>query len=125
MKQFKLFLILQTIGFFSLLISCQQASKQPNVVETAPKIDTVSIPVFLVYGELPPVGYAEEEDSLITQKFGFHIKRIAGCEITTQLVDSVKTINQENNSVMKSKYGNDWGQKFETTAKLKLAIPAI
>ena len=104
-----------------LLFSCKQKPTKQNFDE----ITNVSVPTFLIYGELVPNGYVKEKDSSVTQQFGFNIKRVAGCEVTNKLVARVKENNEKNNLIMRSKYGTNWKQKFETAAKLKLAIPEI
>ncbi len=121
----KNFMYLILITVLSIVVSCKQKSTKQKFIETPNKSVTESIPTFLIYGELMPDGYIKQKDSSITQKFGFNIKRVAGCEITNKLVDSVKTINQKNNEIMRSQYGNNWKQKFETATRQKIAIPEI
>ncbi|MCU0437462.1 MAG: hypothetical protein MUC49_06060 [Raineya sp.] len=112
--------------FSTLFFSCNQETDKPqnqnnqNLSKKEP-----DKAVFLIYGELAPTGYIEERDSSITQKFGFSVRRITGCAITPQLIDSVKVINQKSNSLMESKYGKDWRQKFEKETNMKLAISSI
>ena len=72
-----------------------------------------------------PDGYATERDSAVVQKFGFRITQLAGCDVTTVLVDSAATVNKKNDLLMQAKYGKNWQAKFEAETKLKLAIPGI
>lgn len=107
-----------------LFLSCNQEADKPQKLQNLPKKEPQKT-IFLIYGELAPTGYIKEQDSSITQKFGFCVKRITGCEVTPELTDSVKVINQKNNSLMQSKYGKDWIQKFEKETNMKLAIPDV
>lgn len=107
-----------------LAISCETKIEKPNSGEIA-KSTKPDIPAFLVYGELPPVDYAEDQDSTTTKKFGFVVKRVAGCEVTNSLLDSVHTINKESDEKMIAKYGENWKENFEKKSNLKLAIPDI
>ncbi|KOY86860.1 hypothetical protein AD998_12550 [bacterium 336/3] len=109
-----------------LSLSCNQETDKPqnqNTQNFSKKEPDKA--VFLIYGELAPTGYVEEKDSSITQKFGFCVHRITGCEVTPELIDSVKVINQKSSSMMQSKYGKDWIQKFEKETNMKLAIPNV
>jgi|GEM_PF-3595680 len=116
--------------FLVLTISCTQETKNPNAAKqakqpTKDKITKDKIPTFLLYGELMSEGWIDEQDSTVAKRFGFTIKRVAGCEVTDELVDSVKIINQKNDLIMQSKYGKNWKQQFEKETKLQLAIPHI
>lgn len=113
--------------FIILIVSCnQETHKSQNVNKTKNTSQKQpEKPLFLIYGELAPAGYVEAKDSVITQKFGFCIQRITGCEVTPELIDSVKVINQKSNSMMQSKYGKDWIQKFEKETNMKISIPSI
>lgn len=105
-------------------ISCSQSNENKPILKTK-VVKSENLPTFLIYGELALFGYVEEKDSVSTKKFGFNVKRVADCDVTSELIDSVKTINIENDLTMKSKYGNDWKLKFEEQSKLKIAIPEI
>ena len=70
-------LILTFLSFFS-------CSEKPKTVNQKKEI-----PTFLMYGEIAPVGYLEEQDDSIARKFGFSIKRVAGCEVDDKLLDSI------------------------------------
>ncbi|SFW65701.1 hypothetical protein [Cellulophaga fucicola] len=109
----------------SLTVACKQKATEQKTKENIKKNEVANIPTFLLYGELVPEGYVEEKDSSITKKSGFTIKRVADCEITDQLVDSVKTINLKNELIMNSKYGDNWKQEFEKETNLRLQIPDI
>lgn len=84
--------------------------------------DEDSLKVFLIYGELAPDGYLDEENP-ITESYGFKLKRVAGCEVEESMV---KDVLMQNNSALKEmnkKYGNNWMKEFEKETKYKLAIP--
>lgn len=105
--------------------SCSKSNNHKNIILETKISKSKSQPTFLLYGELLPVGYTEEKDSVSTKKFGFNIKRVADCDVTSELIDSVKKINIESNAIMKSEYGNDWKEKFEKQTNIKIAIPEI
>ena len=81
--------------------------------------------IFLTYGELPPVNYIDEKDSIITQKFGFQIKRLGNCEVTNSMISKAKRTNSKSNAQMKSKYGNDWITKFEKETGIIFYVPFV
>lgn len=81
-----------------------------------------SIKVFLIYGELAPDGYLDEENP-ITEKYGFKLKRVAGCEVEESMVTDVLKQNNTALNQMNKKYGDDWIKEFEKKTKYKLAIP--
>ena len=116
--------ILFLFSVFSVIISCiKKADKQTIIVNNTDSVKSETV-VFLNYGMIIP-GYALEIDSVKTKKFGFIIKNVAGCEVTDALLDRIKTNNEASDLKMKTKYGNNWQQDFEKTAKLKLGIPNI
>lgn len=110
---------------FIFFISCGEKPESRSQVEKINKIEKNEIPTFLIYGEIPPVGYLEEQDSSIAKKFGFNIKRVAGCDVTEELVDSIKKINQKNDQIMQLQFGKDWKREFEIQTNLKISIPDI
>ncbi|RZJ42130.1 MAG: hypothetical protein EOO19_13935 [Chryseobacterium sp.] len=120
-----------SLQYFMLIViaicvaSCSKSNNHKNIILETKISKSKSQPTFLLYGELLPVGYTEEKDSVSTKKFGFNIKRVADCDVTSELIDSVKKINIESNAIMKSEYGNDWKEKFEKQTNIKIAIPEI
>lgn len=116
-------IVLTFLSFFS----CSERPKTEERLEEKPKIvnQKIEIPTFLMYGEIAPVGYLEEQDDSIARKFGFSIKRVAGCEVDDKLLDSIKTINQKNDAIMRKKYGNNWINNFEKNSHLKMFIPFL
>lgn len=118
----KCFLVL--ISIFTLL-NCQEKTSKSNSV-LLKKVDNEvkdKLPTFMIYGEPYPVGYAEEQDSLVTEKFGFKIKRVAGCEISNVLKQSVINNNRKENQKMEQLFGKNWKENFAKKSKLELLIP--
>ena len=74
---------------------------------------------------MAPAGYLEEQDSAIARSFGFRVKRVAGCDVTSALVDSVKLVNRQSDNTMKAKHGAGWAAAFEKSAGLKIALPFV
>jgi len=108
-----------TILYVLLLISCSDTNKKQS---NSLKDKETKIPIFLMYGELPPTDYAGEKDSLKTLRYGFLIKRVAGCDVTDGLIDSVETVNKNANQQMQQKYGKNWRTTFEKQSKLKFLL---
>ena len=92
--------------------------------EYSSKQQVAPLPVFFIYGELAPMGYLNGEDP-ITEKYGFKLKRIAGCEISNTIIKKAYTQNQKSFKEMNTKYGKYWIDEFEKKSKYKLAIPSI
>ncbi|AFM05126.1 hypothetical protein Fleli_2773 [Bernardetia litoralis DSM 6794] len=115
-----------------LLISCGENSKEIHQVNNIKQTDTTtiiaenkveeSLPTFQIYGELAPVGYLDSENP-ITEKYGFIMKRIAGCAVGSDEAKKVNKNNTEALEKMNAKYGNDWQVNFEKETGFKLWIP--
>ena len=88
------------------------------------KSENEKMPTFLIYGELAPVDYLDDEN-VITEKYGFKLRRVAGCAVSLSLVISVKLNNRVAFRRMNKRYGEDWMQRFENETNWKLAIPDI
>jgi len=67
--------------------------------------------VYLTYG-LPLEGDRENADWVIANKWGFTYKRVAGCTVTTQLLDSVNAHNDLVFLVLTKRFGKNWNDKF-------------
>lgn len=108
------------------LLSCNENTintinnKQDNNIAGAVLLDT--LPVFQIYGELAPADYIDD-DNPITEKYGFRVKRVAGCEVDDDILNSVHKNNQRSLKIMNQKYGKNWIQDFENKTKYKLSIP--
>jgi hypothetical protein len=72
-----------------------------------------SIVEFQIYGELAPDDYLSESDT-ISLKYGFKFKRLAGCVVTSELMDSVSLNNAKSVLLMEEKYGSDWKNQMES-----------
>lgn len=96
--------VILAVLFFS---SCHQ--KQAGQQRTQKE----ELPIFLIYGELMPVGYIDERDSVTTQKFGFNLKRVANCEVSRELINIAALMNKKNDQLMRQRYGNEWVKNFE------------
>jgi len=81
-----------------------------------------SITTFLIYGELAPDGYLDTEDS-ITYRYGFRLKRVAGCEISSLEINKIHQHNQQAITKMNKKFGLNWIDEFEKSTNHKLMIP--
>ncbi len=116
MKYFFVFLVV-------VFTSCSQNDNVVNKNNNSILISKNIFPEFLIFGELYPDNYADDNDTVITKKFGFKIKRIAGCEINNN--ERIKAIKQNNFflKVMNKKYGINWQVEFEKKTHFKLQIP--
>ncbi len=130
-RAFRLYHLKNTVGYglLTLLLlfvtSCGKPKENKQINLETNQSKTEYLPTFLIYGERAPSGYLEEQDSVTTKEFGFKIKRVADCEVSEELMDSVRIINMENNDLMNAKYGRDWKRNFEEQTHLKMAIPEI
>ncbi len=78
--------------------------------------------VFRIYGELAPDGYLDSANP-ITEKYGFRVERIAGCEVGTVESTLADYQNRKALEAMNEKYGKDWRAAFEKETTYKLSIP--
>ena len=109
MKNTKLFIGTLLLFGFSCLVACNSELEKPttenpnvNKQEKVTQVieDTVKvIPEFWLYGELMPVDYIDDADSS-AREFGFNVKRIAGCEVETEMIESLIENNQKMNELM-------------------------
>lgn len=81
-----------------------------------------ALPVFLIYGELAPDGYIDGEDP-ITEKYGFKVKRIAGCEVSSTEMSRAHRTNKQSMREMNRKYGENWQSDFKRKTGLMLSFP--
>lgn len=105
--------------FILLLLGCSKETKQQTHGLQVQK--TVDLPVFELYGELLPSDYLNDANP-ITEKYGFKVKRVAGCDVNFVLKNSVHRNNKNSVEKMNVKYGADWQEKFEKETGLKLLI---
>lgn len=120
----KINLIKLSILFLLVGISSCSESNQPveDINTTEPEEKEEGLPVFLIYGELAPDGYLDGEDP-ITEKYGFKLERIAGCEVSNSEIQRAHAQNKKSMELMHRTYGSGWQNKFEKMTGLKLSIP--
>ncbi len=107
------------------LISCESNSQNSNQADsTIVKAEKKSenLPTFQIYGELAPEGYLDNSNP-ITEKYGFRMERIAGCEMGSSEAEEANENNAEALEKMNEKYGIDWQTNFENETGFKLSIP--
>lgn len=80
------------------------------------------LPVFETYGELPPQGYLYDADT-ITERYGFKLKNLAGCEVDGLDLPAIQCHNRAVRDQLAKKYGKQWLEKFERETHYKLAVP--
>ena len=78
-----------------------------------------------MYGELAPTDYLDgrSEESSLTTAHGFMVLRVAGCEITPELIRSVKINNIKANDYMIKFHGENWKSEFENETGKKFSYP--
>jgi hypothetical protein len=102
---------------------CQEVANVQLTDTNAPP--EVYIPTFKIYGELAPSDYLDgrpEEESLTTA-YGFMVIRVSGCEVTPDLVQSVKLNNTKANDDMIMLRGENWVREFEDETGKNLSFP--
>ena len=119
MKKFFLAILVLLVVFCAC---SQRTDKIPFSLPEYSEQTTDSIPEFYIYGELAPQGYLDDENPL-TEKFGFKVKRVAGCEIEQDEREKILTHNHRLFDYMTEKYGEGWESNFEKETHLKLLIP--
>ena len=106
-----------------LFVSCKDNSKMTNQTDqNSTEITSETLPTFQVYGELAPVDYLDSNNP-ITEKYGFRIERITGCEVGSNEAEEANENNAEALEKMNEKYGDDWQANFEKETGFKLSIP--
>ncbi len=107
------------VTIFLFFISCKEKSINSKITDS---LITVSkqqeLPTLLIYGEPSPIGYLNGVNP-ITEKYGFKVKRVAGCEVTKKLIDSVNSNNKKVMDYMNKKQGENWLKNFEKETGLK------
>lgn len=95
-----------------------------HVIGTAPS-DKIYMPTFKIYGELAPMDNLDgrSTENSITALYGFKVLRVAGCEITPKLVQSVKENNIKANEYMIQVHGENWKSEFEAETDMKFFFP--
>ncbi len=68
--------------------------------------------VYLSYG-LPPVPIRQNAERVTANRWGFTYKRIAGCLVDNELLDSANVHNSLVSDVLRKRYGKRWVPKFD------------
>jgi hypothetical protein len=93
-----------------LAISCHQPKKVDKHVAKQPKQQVQKLE-YWTYG-LPNPPYQQKAEEVISRKWGFSTKSVAGCVVTEGLLDSVKQHNLAVDKSLSAKYGKDWNDRY-------------
>ncbi|SHF98423.1 hypothetical protein [Chryseobacterium sp. OV279] len=88
-----------------LIQSCNEQEKKVDALKTENDY------TLLMYG-LPDME-RQNSRNIIAEKWAIKFKSVAGCVVSKELVDSVKTINDRVNKNIEKKYGKNWNAQFE------------
>ena len=108
-----------------LMIGCTNAqveNQQDNILVKQDEDTSNRLILFQLYGERVPDNYVDEGDT-ITERYGFKVVRVAGCEVNEDLLDEAHKLNNASMNQMNKKFGIDWREKFERDTGMKLVIP--
>jgi len=103
MKQIKISNLLIILSI--LVQSCNEQEKKVDSFKTDNDY------TLLTYG-LPNME-RQNSRNVIAEKWEIKFKSVAGCMVSEELVDSVKTINDRVDKNLEKKYGKYWNEKFE------------
>ena len=113
------------ILFFLLFISCKEKPTVTKIISTQILVDGKELPTFFTYGLPFPEGYLGDENQL-TIKYGFQVKRVAGCEYSQKLIDDCNLNNKKVINELNEIFGENWLKKFEDETGLNTElIPGI
>lgn len=108
MKQMKLIYLL--IALTALIQSCNRQKPEKVIIDKKQE-STDTIFTLLTYGF--PNRDREKVRDIIAKTWGIRFYAVAGCLVTKDLIDSVKTNNDHVNKLIEKKYGANWQEKFE------------
>ncbi|MFT5778505.1 MAG: hypothetical protein ACI837_001461 [Crocinitomicaceae bacterium] len=96
-----------------------------QVISNTPS-DEIYIPTFKIYGELAPSDYLDgrPDEISLTTAHGFMVIRVSGCNITPDLMQSVKSNNREANDYMIKLHGENWRSEFEDETGKNFSFPS-
>lgn len=103
-----------------LAISCHQPKKVDKPVAKQPKQQAQKLE-YWTYG-LPNSVYQQKAEEVISRKWGFSIKSIAGCVVTQGLLDSVKQHNLVVDKSLSAKYGKDWNDRYRKELEAEVIL---
>ena len=119
-----------TILVLSTSLACSNSEENitstdnSNLTQSVTKSDRViETPTFEIYGELASDNYLNGGEDSITLPYGFLVERVAGCEVTDELVESVKENNRVANEQMIASFGEMWLANFEKKSGMNLTFP--
>lgn len=108
MKQLKAIYLLMILTV--LIQSCNKQNREKIIVDK--KQDTTdTIFTLLTYGFMDRE--RQKANDIIAKTWGIRFYAVAGCLVTKDLIDSVKTNNDHVNKLIEKKYGANWQEKFE------------
>lgn len=81
-------------------------------ISLSAQIDTAGKFVILEYG-FPDDDDCSSIKTEIDEKWNIYHKRVAGCLVTSELVDSVRTFNDITQEKLVAKYGSDWKDRYD------------
>jgi len=101
--------------------SCRRSLDSKRVPTDSLKWDKNKKLEFLTYG-LPRPSDEKNAADIISKKWGFRTKSVAGCLVTEKLVDSVRWHNEMVENALIAKLGIKWNNKYhrEVDRELKL-----
>lgn len=93
--------------FLSLFLNGESCLSQINPANPKHRI--------LVYGE--PSYKGELTENLVGRKWGIEFYRVAGCDVTRELRDSVRRHNDSIETLLMLEHGLDWRRRFNEDLK--------
>lgn len=99
--------------------------KLSEAAETSSSISEKEPVIFHYYGEKMPLKYENPQVDSIALKYGFVLKRVAGDDLTNEIVEDVKAHNEKALGEMLVKEGGAWRRKFEAEVGFSLSSYGI
>lgn len=115
-----------TVLLLTTSLACMNTEENKTAVvksSSSVAVSEIETPIFKMYGEFAPTNYLNGGEDDITLDYGFLVERVAGCEITMELVESVKENNRISNEQMIASYGEGWKANFEEKTGVKFGFP--
>ena len=129
MKRTYMYTLITMLGFVAS-VACSNPSENRIIAEKSESSQSVtesekaiSTPIFKIYGELSPVNYLNGGEDSLTLAHGFLVERVSGCEVTAELVQSVKENNRLANEQMIASFGKTWIADFKKKTGMNLTFP--
>ena len=93
-----------------LATACHQPKKVDKPVAKQPKQEVQKLE-YWTYG-LPNPAYKPNAEAVLSRKWGFVTKSVAGCVVTPGLLDSVALHNKAVDKSLLAKYGKNWNDRY-------------